>query len=609
MSQRSMIRNRNRELQRSIKRSRRRAKVGAGIATVVGAAALAAPSAQGATFQVTNLDDSGPGSLRDAVDSANAAANADTITFAPSLSGQITLTDEIEIDAAVDIQGPGASVVTISGDDNSRIFNVDVTSVGVTSDPVSISGLTLTDGYASSDGGAIAVNYSDLTLTGVTIRSSYAESDAGALDVYASPVAIVDSRISGNFSDSEGGAIYTDGVNADDTDANRVTIRNSVVTNNYTSGNGGAMYVDDATGGNVLIVNSEISDNTAGSTAGGIMFYGHKGGSTIRNSTISGNRAGSNGGGLYFDTSTTYLNPNGLMVENSTISGNRSDTQGGGAYISNAGDRPVTFRNSSVTDNHSEDYGAGIYREDNDVTLSSTIVADNSYPGHDQDDLGESTSAAGSFNLSHTLVESDTSAVTITPTDPGTNVFGLDPRLGPLQDNGGPTETQMPQLDSPAIDAGDSNGLDGDQRGFPRRVGQPTVPDGSGSDGADIGAVERERADTSAQGAHAKAHSPQKQKGDQVKVKVKAGAAEAIDLLAKGKIKAGDETYTLDPVAKHADAGQTKRLVLKPAKKSAVQAIRDFLGSGKQATAKVKVKFTDSLGNTEKLKVKAKLKG
>ena len=90
-----------------------------------------------------------------------------------------------------------------------------------------------------------------------------------------------------------------------------------------------------------------------------------------------------------------------------------------------------------------------------------------------------------------------------------------------------------------------------------------------------------------------KARSPQKQKGDRVKV----------------KIKAGDDTFELEPVAKSADAGQTKKLVLKPKQKSASARIIEFLDTGRQAKAKVKVLFTDGLGNTLTQKVKVKLKG
>jgi hypothetical protein len=70
------------------------------------------------------------------------------------------------------------------------------------------------------------------------------------------------------------------------------------------------------------------------------------------------------------------------------------------------------------------------------------------------------------------------------------DLVSLDPRLGPLQDNGGPTLTHALLADSPAIDAGAASHLTGDQRGEPRRIDAPDVPNASNSDGTDIGALE-----------------------------------------------------------------------------------------------------------------------
>src|SRR5947209_5196210 len=90
-------------------------------AVTLGLAALAAPSAAAATFTVTNLNDSGAGSLRQAVLDANGAAGADVITFQSGLSGTITLaTGELSLYDSVDIQGPGAAAITISGNNSTR---------------------------------------------------------------------------------------------------------------------------------------------------------------------------------------------------------------------------------------------------------------------------------------------------------------------------------------------------------------------------------------------------------------------------------------------------------------------------------------------------------
>jgi hypothetical protein len=76
-----------------------------------------------ATFTVSNLADSGPGSLRQAVLDANAAAGPDDITF--TVVGTITLTSgQITITDPLVIHGPGAGALTVSGNDLSRIFGV-----------------------------------------------------------------------------------------------------------------------------------------------------------------------------------------------------------------------------------------------------------------------------------------------------------------------------------------------------------------------------------------------------------------------------------------------------------------------------------------------------
>src|SRR6185369_13551213 len=114
-------------------------------AVALGIAALAAPSADAATFNVTNLNDSGAGSLRQAVLDANAAAGADVITFQSGLSGTITLTTgELDLYDSVDIQGPGAATLAVSGNNASRVFYIYSTANGPID--VTISGLTITGG-------------------------------------------------------------------------------------------------------------------------------------------------------------------------------------------------------------------------------------------------------------------------------------------------------------------------------------------------------------------------------------------------------------------------------------------------------------------------------
>src|SRR5690242_11014743 len=162
-----MSRHRRRRRSRRIEHRRaiaaKRAVV-AGAGLSLGVTLASGASADAATLTVTNLNDSGPGSLRQAILDANANPGADQVTFQSSLSGQITLGSQLpNITDPVDIVGPGADTLTVSGNHNSRIFYLYPSVHGT---PVTISGLTLTDGKptgqpypAGNRGGAIFSKY------------------------------------------------------------------------------------------------------------------------------------------------------------------------------------------------------------------------------------------------------------------------------------------------------------------------------------------------------------------------------------------------------------------------------------------------------------------
>ena len=143
-----------------------------GAGASIGAALIAAPSAQAADFTVTTLNDSGGGSLRQAILDANAVPGADRVLFQSTLTGQITLGSELpRILEATQILGPGPDKLTISGNNNSRIFYVYPTAART---PVTISGLKLTGGNGNNtdDGGAIFSKYSNLLIENAVITGN-----------------------------------------------------------------------------------------------------------------------------------------------------------------------------------------------------------------------------------------------------------------------------------------------------------------------------------------------------------------------------------------------------------------------------------------------------
>jgi hypothetical protein len=341
--------------------------------TVVTAALVAWAVLPAAAIVVTNLDDSGTGSLRQAVIDANTNAGADVITFQPGLTGTIHLTTgEIAITDSVDIQGPGARLLAI--DSTARIFNING------SIDVGISGLTLTGAKATSNGGAIANNTANVTLDSDTL--------------------------SGNSTTNEGGAIF-----------------------------------HNANGGVFTIKNSTLSGNMA-NKAGAIYSVGFN--LVIINSTISGNKAADSVGGIKLEFAFA-------SISNSTVSGNSAKFSQGGILA-----------------------GTG----NNRLDLVSTIVANNT------DVTGASDLArfAGTVNASNSLIGQSLAVGVINGTNVG-NEIGVDPLLGALANNGGPTNTQALNAGSPAIDTGSNPlGLLNDQRGpgFKREFGP----------GPDIGAFE-----------------------------------------------------------------------------------------------------------------------
>ncbi|HEV2851952.1 MAG TPA: choice-of-anchor Q domain-containing protein [Thermoanaerobaculia bacterium] len=434
--------------------ARKAAKPGAA-ALALGVAMAAAPAAQAATFTVTNLDDDGPGSLRDAIGQANALAGPDTIDFQAGLAGVITLASgQLAITDSVDIQGPGASVIAVNGNTGSRVFYLYNGSALL---DVTISGLTITGGEASS-GAGIFDNDENLVLDGVTITGNSASGDGGGL--WASGLSmnltLRDSTVSGNTADDTGGGIYVGSTGGP------LLIQRTLVSGNLAGTRGGGVYFSDPDGA-VTLDQSTVSGNTAGSQGGGIYLYSTEGGPfTIQNSTISGNNA-VDGAGAFF-----YAPDDPVIIENTTVSGNTATGTGGGIHFYDASlyTGEIALRHSTIAGNTAAT-GGGVYVGVGPVTVDQTIVGDNT--ADSGPDLANGSD--GSFNLRFSLIEAPGTA---NLNDGGGNILNQDPQLGPLADNGGATQTHLPAGTSPALNAGDpafTPPPSTDQRGFPRVVG------------------------------------------------------------------------------------------------------------------------------------------
>lgn len=233
---------------------------------------------QAATQTVTNTNDSGAGSLRAAI---AGASSGDTIVFASTVTGTITLTSgPLFINQNLNITGPGASQLAVSGNNSSQVFTI----LGT----VSISGLTVEKGSNVVGVGGGIFNQGELTLTTITLSGNSATGGNGGGISNANTVTLINSTVSGN-SASQGGGIY----NAGD-----LTIIDSTVSGNSASGLGGGGVFSQNT---LTITNSTISNNSATGGNGGGLYISDGAPLSITNSTVSGNSA-SAGGGL----STTY---------------------------------------------------------------------------------------------------------------------------------------------------------------------------------------------------------------------------------------------------------------------------------------------------------------
>jgi uncharacterized repeat protein (TIGR01451 family) len=492
-------RQQRRAAERAEKKARRHSTTLAGTLATIGAFMAAAP-ATAATFTVTNLNDAGAGSLRDAVAQANASAGADSVLFQAGLTGTITLTADIAITDPVTISGTGATV-SISGDNNSRIFNVDNPASTVPID-VHIDHLTLTQGR-DLYGGAILDKDENLVLDQVTITGNAALAGGGVAFYGNNGAALTinQSVITGNMSYYGGGIAiqYASGP---------VTLTGDQITNNSAYLVGGGMSATLSPGGSVTVTNSTVSGNHAGDPAGpdalgggiainGYYAYGALTPVTIKDTTISGNTAmasggvgeggglyiyyvvgavitqstisgnqSNEGGGIHFEYAGTSGNP--LRIENSTIVNNTASYGGGGIFACSNSYSSIT--NATVTGNSATNYGGGIDFVDGTISaVTNSIIANNNAPtGPDVN-----TEVGTTVTANYTLIKTPGAAVLLGGTG---NITGVDPVLGPLLPfPGSPTAVERPACGSPVINAGDPAFVapppGQDQRHLPRIAG------------------------------------------------------------------------------------------------------------------------------------------
>lgn len=390
-----------------------------------------------ASFNVTNLlDDGSPGSLRWAINQANAnGSGSDDINV--MVSGTVLLLSDL----------PNlTSTVNISGND------------------------LIIDGDNLYSAFKIATNINDMPVLNATISNliirNCSDSNGSALYIYqaGSVVEVNNCTFTSNTSSNDGGAIWSRG---------QLTINNSSFNSNSAiSDDGGAILTND---GN-LEINESTFDTNFANDAGGAINIENGGIVTINKSSFFGNNALDDGGAINIsDGSVTITqslfaendasdsggairhNDGMLTIENTTFSKNEGNN--GGAMRVTGGSAEL----SSVTMvNNSADNRGGGFRISSGANLEvgNSIIALNSASSLGQDVFNEGTLTSNGFNI---VQVDDQNHFTPLVSD----MEGIDPLVGPLAENGGPTMTHGLMVGSPAIDNG-GNCLTVDQRDFPR---------------------------------------------------------------------------------------------------------------------------------------------
>jgi uncharacterized repeat protein (TIGR01451 family)/CSLREA domain-containing protein len=337
-----------------------------------------------------------------------------------------------------------------------------------------ITGSDISDNASLAFGGGMLHSGGSVVLTNTTITGNIAPIVGGAAFYYLSSATLTNATVTGNTSTSahSGGLYFYAVLN--------LTIEDSLISGNEAAANGGGIKI--AYGGPITIRDTEISGNTAGSHGGGLYLYGPESEATLERVRIVNNTAALYGGGLTIYGMTAH-------VVESQISGNEAAT-GGGIY---AGYEATLYLvNSTVANNvATTGSGGGLHINDASAFIDVSTISGNTAPGGAGGNMflyaadlymSHSIVANGSANAGNDLVTSnsnadirwslieDTTGATFTGSD---NLTGVDPQLGPLQNNGGPTETMKPAPTSPVVNSGapEFTAPTNDQRGFPRPVG------------------------------------------------------------------------------------------------------------------------------------------
>ena len=424
---------------------------------------------------VTSATDNGAGSLRAAIATAQ---SGDTIQFASTLANQtITLTSgqlEISVGKNLIIDGAGVSGLTLSGNNQSRIFHLQSTSVNPTS--LTLKNLTLANGFSNEFGGAIRTEHQGkLTVENSQFKNNVASQGGGAIfGAYEGTVTVSGSKFDSNTATASndergGGAIATWG-------GIRTTVTGSEFTNNAGI-NGGAI---NNLAGELIIEGSKFINNSTIAAAvatgkenptlrgyGGAV-YSDRGSNinsltgtiSITNSVFDGNKGRGEGGAAYLYSG----NQDSVLINSSTFKNNEvlalpgGNGGNGGAVVqmSNGANKGFTISNTSFANNIAASQGGGLWMMDAPTTITNSTFSGNKAQATDYNGNGGAMSLYGPTNIINTTiannyagwvgggVAANDSPVTVTNTifanntaANGTNNWGIQQQTSRLLTDGG----------------------------------------------------------------------------------------------------------------------------------------------------------------------------
>jgi predicted outer membrane repeat protein len=349
------------------------------------------------TFTVTTTaDDGSSGSLRGAINAANAVGGAQTVTMGAGLfkltkfaTTETSTAGDLDVTCDLTLLGQNSATTFIDGGGVDRVFDIEAV-LNVSFQNVTIQNAL---GQSGDSGGAVNATGGNLSFTNVILRNNSVTSDGGAINTTTGNITLTNCSLIGNHAKDEGGAINTS--------KGAITITNSTLQLNTAGTSGGAINMDSSTPTTTLsITNSSVNNNRAGHD-GGAINDSSTGSITISKCVIINNVAGSAGGAIDADGS--------ISIDSSNVGFNTSGS-GGGAIEAEDSAKLLQITNSNLSADKAASDGGAVETDSSTVIYINDVMVSNragSFSGAiEEDSSGTTVSISGCTINNNTTVDS-----------------------------------------------------------------------------------------------------------------------------------------------------------------------------------------------------------